>query len=133
MPAPQEMRSRWALDRPTPMERHRILDPKPNASIVKTTLERSQTLLPALQGAKVLTSWAGFIDSTPDGVSVIDLSDTLPGFLLAAGFSGHGFGIGPAADHLVADLLTGATPIVDPTQFRLSRLRASSWGKVAEF
>ncbi|MBO9452200.1 FAD-binding oxidoreductase [Tropicibacter sp. R16_0] len=132
-PTPHETRKRWALDRPTPMEQHRVLDPKPNASIVKTTLDRSQTLLPALQGAKVQASWAGFIDSTPDGVPVIDASDSLPGFLLAAGFSGHGFGIGPAAGHLVADLITGAPPIVDPEQFRLSRLGASSWGKVAEF
>ena len=131
--APHETRSRWRLDQPTPMERNRVLDPAPNASIVQTTLERCQELLPALKSVSVQASWAGFIDSTPDGVPVIDPSEALPGFLLAAGFSGHGFGIGPAAGHLVADLITGAPPIVDPGQFRLLRLRASSWGKVAEF
>lgn len=131
--APHETRSRWALDKPTPMEQHRVLNPTPNRSIVQSTLARSRKLLPALEAVEVQASWAGFIDSTPDGVPVIDPSETLHGFILAAGFSGHGFGIGPAAGHLVADLITGDTPIVDPQQFRLSRLRASSWGKVADF
>jgi glycine/D-amino acid oxidase-like deaminating enzyme len=45
----------------------------------------------------------------------------LPGFYLASGFSGHGFGIGPASGHLIADLVTGDSPIVDPTPFRFER------------
>ena len=57
----------------------------------------------------------------------------LNGFILAAGFSGHGFGIGPGAGHLIADLVTGATPIVDPRPYHPDRLNASVWGKVAEF
>jgi glycine/D-amino acid oxidase-like deaminating enzyme len=128
-----ETRRLWALDRPTPMEETRALDPKPSKRILTTTLRRAQELLPGLTGLKTQAGWAGYIDSTPDGVPVIDLSETLPGFLLAAGFSGHGFGIGPGAGHLIADMLTGAPPIVDPGQYKLSRLSASSWGKVSEF
>ncbi len=131
--APHETRSRWAIDKPTPMEKFRTLDPAFNTSVANTTLQRSHDLLPALKDVPVQATWAGFIDTTPDGVPVIDPSDTLPGFTLAAGFSGHGFGIGPAAGHLIADLITGAAPIVDPQQFRLDRLRHASWGKVADF
>jgi glycine/D-amino acid oxidase-like deaminating enzyme len=57
----------------------------------------------------------------------------LPGLILAAGFSGHGFGIGPGAGHLVADLITGARPVVDPTPYRADRFAGSAWGKVADF
>jgi glycine/D-amino acid oxidase-like deaminating enzyme len=57
----------------------------------------------------------------------------MPGLILAAGFSGHGFGIGPGAGHLIADLATGAAPIVDPAPYRPERLDASVWGKVAQF
>lgn len=131
--AGHETRKIWALDQPTPMEATRVLDPAPNSSIVNATLSAAQTLLPSLKNVKTQASWGGYVDSTPDGVPVIDPSETLPGFLLAAGFSGHGFGIGPAAGHLIADLLTGDDPIVDPTPYRLSRLKASSWGKVSEF
>jgi glycine/D-amino acid oxidase-like deaminating enzyme len=77
--------------------------------------------------------WAGYIDSTPDGVPAIGEIESIPGFVLAAGFSGHGFGIGPGAGHLIADLITGKPPIVDPRPYRPERLNASAWGRVAEF
>jgi glycine/D-amino acid oxidase-like deaminating enzyme len=63
---------------------------------------------------------------TPDAVPVISPVGGLPGFFVATGFSGHGFGIGPGAGRLVADLVTGADPIVDPTPFRLSRFSDGS-------
>jgi glycine/D-amino acid oxidase-like deaminating enzyme len=128
-----ETRRKWALDAPTPMEAMRILDPKPSRAMLSKTLARARQLIPAFNSVEVQAEWGGYIDSTPDGVPVIDPSEVLPGFLLAAGFSGHGFGIGPGAGHLIADLITGADPIVDPSQYRLARLKASSWGKVAEF
>jgi glycine/D-amino acid oxidase-like deaminating enzyme len=53
--------------------------------------------------------------------------------VLASGFSGHGFGIGPGAGHLIADLVTGAPPIFDPKPFRPERFSSSAWGKVADF
>jgi glycine/D-amino acid oxidase-like deaminating enzyme len=56
-----------------------------------------------------------------------------PGFVLAAGFSGHGFGIGPGAGHLIADLVTGKAPIVDPRAYHPDRFARSAWGKVADF
>jgi glycine/D-amino acid oxidase-like deaminating enzyme len=44
------------------------------------------------------------------------------GLVLAAGCSGHGFGLGPGLGHLAAELVVNDTPCVDPTPFRLSRL-----------
>ncbi|MDT8266627.1 D-amino-acid oxidase, partial [Roseomonas sp. DSM 102946] len=48
--------------------------------------------------------------------------EKLPGLTLSTGFSGHGFGIGPGAGRLAADLVAGDAPIVDPTPFRYVRL-----------
>ncbi|MDI5936096.1 MAG: FAD-binding oxidoreductase [Halomonas sp.] len=124
---------KWALDRPTPMERVRILDPHPSERILREILARARRLLPALGSVPVQTSWAGYIDSTPDGVPVIDEPENLPGFLLAAGFSGHGFGVGPGAGRLIADMVTGQTPFVEHRQYRLARLNKGAWGKVSEF
>ena len=61
------------------------------------------------------------MDATPDAVPVISPVDTICGLIVATGFSGHGFGIGPAAGHLVADIATGRAPLVDPHHFRLAR------------
>lgn len=128
-----ETLARWSLDEATPMERNRILDPKTDRSQIELTLSRARALLPELRNAPVAAAWAGYIDSTPDGVPVIADVPSLPGFVLAAGFSGHGFGIGPGAGHLVADIVTGANPIVDPRPYRLERLNDAAWGKVADF
>ena len=66
-------------------------------------------------------SWGGLIDVTPDAVPVISPVPRLPGFFIATGFSGHGFGIGPGAGRLMADLVTGDPPLVDPAPYRLGR------------
>lgn len=89
-------------------------DPRPNAAAIRETHKRALELLPALRKTQISAAWAGFIDSTPDGVPAIGETSELPGFILAAGFSGHGFGIGPGAGHLLADIVTGSNPIVDP-------------------
>ena len=61
------------------------------------------------------------IDVTPDALPVMSAVESVPGFFLASGFSGHGFGIGPAAGELMSGLVLGRTPAVDPAAFRLSR------------
>lgn len=131
--AGHETLKRWRLDEPTPMEANRILDPTPDPKQIAETHARAQKLLPSLRNVAVQARWAGYIDSTPDGVPAIGEVTGLPGFILAAGFSGHGFGIGPGAGHMIADLITDAKPIVDPVPYRPQRLEASAAGRVAEF
>ncbi|SCX78172.1 MULTISPECIES: FAD-binding oxidoreductase [unclassified Pseudomonas] len=124
---------RWKLDQPTPMERMRILDPKADASTVELTYKRAVDLIPMLKTSSVTAAWAGYVDSTPDGVPGIGEMASLPGLVLAAGFSGHGFGIGPGAGHLIADIVCDMPPLVDPRPYHPDRFQSSAWGKVAEF
>jgi glycine/D-amino acid oxidase-like deaminating enzyme len=121
---------RWSLDQMTPFERTRVLDPVPNVAATNMALQRLAEALPGFAGAKVAQHWAGMIDVTPDAVPVISGVDALPGFFIATGFSGHGFGIGPGAGKLMADLVTGARPVVDPTDFRFSRFSDGSRIKI---
>jgi len=113
--------SRWALDRPSPFEKVRVLDPAPTGWALDAAEAALAQSFPAFRGVKRVESWAGLNDATPDTVPVISPADHLPGFFIASGFSGHGFGIGPAAGRLAADLVTGDPPLVDPTPFRFSR------------
>ena len=123
----EELRTkrRWSMDDATPMEAVRVLDPKP----VARTLAEAQTTLsrmfPAFANMQIAQSWGGLMDVTPDAVPVIDQVDRVPGFFIASGFSGHGFGIGPGAGRLMADLVSGDRPIVDPAPYRLSRFARS--------
>ena len=118
--------SQLAPDRRTVFERVRILDPEPDTALSAGALATVAKTFPALKGATVAQHWAGLIDVTPDAVPVISPVDSVPGFFIATGFSGHGFGIGPGAGHLVADLVSGEAPVADPAPFRLSRFSDGS-------
>ena len=112
----------WSFDRPSPFERHRTLDPAADPRLVEQGLTRLAEHYPALKGLEVAQAWGGMIDSTPDGVPVISAVDPLPGLYLSTGFTGHGFGIGPGAGRLAADIVAGDPPIVDPHPYRYSRM-----------
>lgn len=114
---------RWKLDQQSPFERVRILEPKPDEAANREGLKHLSSAFPAFAGARITNSWAGVIDVTPDAVPVIDWVEKVPGLFLASGFSGHGFGLGPGAGHLAADLVSGDAPVVDPAPFRLGRFR----------
>ncbi len=121
----------WKSDGPSPFERTRVLDPDPDLSVVKSALEQIVRAYPVLAGLQMSHAWGGWIDNTPDAVPVISAVDSLPGLFLSTGFSGHGFGVGPGAGRLAADLVAGDAPIVDPTPFRYSRLFDGTLGRPA--
>jgi len=112
---------RWSLDAPSPFEAVRVLDPAPSRAILDEGHANLSAAFPVFKQAEIVERWAGLIDVTPDAVPVIAPVKALPGFFLASGFSGHGFGIGPASGRLIADLVTGDPPIVDPSPFRFER------------
>ena len=116
----------WALDAPSPFEQVRTLDADPAPGINTGAVKALKAAFPDFGGMQVVQQWAGMIDVTPDAVPVISAVDDVPGLVVATGFSGHGFGIGPAAGRLAADLVTGAAPLVDPTPFRFSRFSDGS-------
>jgi glycine/D-amino acid oxidase-like deaminating enzyme len=112
---------RWSLDAVSPFEQVRVLDVAPYDHLLDEALSELQKAYPAFFGAKVEQRWAGMIDTTPDAVPVIDKIDQVPGLFLASGFSGHGFGLGPGAGQLMAEIMLGEKTCVDPAPFRLSR------------
>ena len=112
---------RWDLDRASPFEKLRTLDPDPVGHINDDAMRHLREAFPIFGQATVTQQWAGMIDVTPDAVPVISEVDSMPGLVIATGFSGHGFGIGPAAGRLAAEIATSRPTIVDPTPFRFSR------------
>jgi len=116
----------WALDAKSPFEEVRTLDAEPVPGINGEAVAALKAAFPVFRGMQVVQQWGGMIDVTPDAVPVISAVDDVPGLVVATGFSGHGFGIGPAAGRLAADLVTGAAPLVDPTPFRFSRFSDGS-------
>ena len=111
----------WALDQPSPFEKTRMLDPDPVPFINNAAWASIGEAFPLFRNATITQQWAGMIDVTPDAVPVISPIDDIPGLIVATGFSGHGFGIGPGAGRLAAELATGRPTIVDAEPFRYTR------------
>ena len=111
----------WKLDGVSPFETTRVLDPQPNPRVVRGIRKHLDAVIPRLANTEIVESWAGMVETTPDVVPVIDAVPQLPGFHLATGFSGHGFGLGPGAGKAAAGLLTGTDSGIDIAPLRLSR------------
>jgi glycine/D-amino acid oxidase-like deaminating enzyme len=112
---------RWALDQVSPFEKVRTLDPQPFNHLLDDAVVALKKIYPAFAGMRIEETWAGMIDATPDAVPVIDEIDAIPGLFMASGFSGHGFGLGPGAGKLMAEIVTNQKPCVDPSPYRFSR------------
>ena len=70
---------------------------------------------------RIAERWAGGIDATPEVVPCISALPKIEALYLASGFSGHGFGLGPGAGKLMAQMVMGENPCVDPSPFGYAR------------
>ncbi len=127
----------WKLrpaDQVSVFEKIRTLDPEPHRAANAAVLSKLKAAIPSFASATIAQEWAGLIDTMPDVIPVISPLPGIDGLIVATGFSGHGFGIGPGAGRLVADMVSGETPVVDPSPFHVSRfsdgskIRIENWG-----
>jgi glycine/D-amino acid oxidase-like deaminating enzyme len=106
----------------------RDADPRPNPDKVERSLAELLRLFPGLHGLAIERSWAGYIDVTPDAVPVLDAVPHPRGLIVATGFSGHGFAMGPIAGRLVAELVADGKASLDLSGFRLARFAEGTAG-----
>jgi glycine/D-amino acid oxidase-like deaminating enzyme len=112
-----------------PLVWDRAIEPVPNPRKVQRSLAELQRVLPALPPLGIAKQWAGYIDAAPDLVPVLGEIATLRGFVLATGFSGHGFAMGPIAGRLVSELIVDGKPSLDLSAFRFSRFAEGAIGR----
>lgn len=93
----------------------------PPAGTVAKVISLVSTVLPMVAQAPVARVWGGALDLTPDALPVLDRVPGTAGLYVAAGFSGHGFGIGPAVGQALAALMLGQDPAVSLAPFAFDR------------
>ncbi|MGH8131258.1 MAG: NAD(P)/FAD-dependent oxidoreductase [Steroidobacteraceae bacterium] len=113
--------SRWALDAPSPFERVRVLDPKPETRVLDEMRKQLRRWIPELARAPFVETWGGMIEASPDVLPIISAVEGIDDFYVATGFSGHGFGIGPGAGKLIAGMVCGTAAPAAWSAFRMSR------------
>ena len=91
-----------------------------NLPIVEHVMEAGMTLMPMIGRAKVLRSWGGIMDMTPDGSPIIDRTP-IEGLYLDAGWCYGGFKAVPASGWCMAHLMATDTPHPVARRFRLDR------------
>ena len=116
----------WSGDEISPFEKTRVLNPAPSAKALRKIRAHLDERIPALRSAQFVESWAGMIDAMPDVVPVMDELADPKGLFIATGFSGHGFGIGPGAGSVMADMIDGRPSRFDLKRFRFTRFSDGS-------
>jgi glycine/D-amino acid oxidase-like deaminating enzyme len=106
--------------------RHRILNPIPTPKTITRIRSRLADRVPAFLGMQLVETWSGMIDALPDVVPVLDQAESIEGLWISTGFSGHGFGIGPGAGKIMANLIQGKQPDYNLSRFRLARFSDGS-------
>lgn len=94
---------------------------QPPAQAIADLIERATRLLPDVREARIARVWGGLLDMTPDGLPVIERTPEIEGLVIAAGFSGHGFCLGPITGRIIAELVTQGESSLPLEPFRRER------------
>ncbi|TCK23561.1 sarcosine oxidase subunit beta [Ancylobacter aquaticus] len=95
--------------------------PRPATPLMLNIAKRVAELLPLAGHARIIRSWAGLIENTPDGRPVIDRPEGWDNLTVAT-LSGVGFGLSPASGRAIQQLVTdGACSFADLSSLRLGR------------
>ena len=99
---------------------------RPATPLMRNLAKRVAELLPKAAHLRVIRSWAGVIENTPDGRPVIDRL-AAPDNVVVATMSGVGFGLSPASGHAIADLvLEGRCTFADISKLGIGRFAGLS-------
>ena len=94
-----------------------------NSLTLSASCRAIMSYVPALKDAKIVRSWAGWLDNAFDGVPFISRVDEAPGLILACGFTGHGFGTAPAVGLMLSQMVAGEETVVDISALRYDRFK----------
>lgn len=78
-------------------------------------------LFPVMAKLNVIRSWSGLIAAMSDGIPVLGLTDEVPGYVFATGFSGHGFGLAPVIGRVISEVIMDCQPSLSLKEFCYGR------------
>lgn len=98
------------------------LDAPPNEERAKILVGHAKRMFPALKGEQV-RYWMGFRPSTPDSLPILGPAQSHAGLHFVFGHGHFGMTGGPPSGRLVARLITGQAPGIDPAPYSVQRFR----------
>ena len=98
----------------------------PPAASIARVISSVSSVLPFISHTPICRIWGGLLDLTPDALPVLDCVPSIDGLYIAAGFSGHGFGIAPAVGEAMANKILGKETIISLDDFSFERFNQNS-------
>ena len=95
-----------------------------NLRIVSRMLARAFAFLPGLRACSAIRTWTGFRPATPDKLPLIGRWGADDGLWIAAGHEGLGITTSLGTGRMIADLVAGRRPEIDPAPFDPNRAAA---------
>jgi glycine/D-amino acid oxidase-like deaminating enzyme len=95
-------------------------DPE-GSEVAQMIARKAVAAVPALDGAEVREVWSGVRPMTRDGLPILGWAPEVEGLYVATGHGGQGVMLGGGSGRLVAEMITGRTPFVDPAPFAVNR------------
>jgi glycine oxidase len=92
-------------------------------AIIRQLHAAAARLVPRLESATVIESWAGLRPGSPDGLPLLGAT-AIPGLFLASGHFRNGILLAPVTARVMADLATGKPPATDISEFSPLRFSA---------
>lgn len=115
----QRMPWRAEAQQPAIHEREPIIPPQ--EARLRDAAKLIEQAFPQAGRVGIAEQWGGNIDTLPDGIPVLDAPPAIPGLLVATGFCGHGFALGPIVGKVMTALAEGTQTEFNLRPFRLSR------------
>ncbi len=93
-----------------------------NLPMMEHVMDAAMTLMPVIGQARVLRSWGGIMDMTPDGSPIIDKTG-IDGLYIDCGWCYGGFKAVPGSGFAFAHLIAQDRPHETAARYRLDRFR----------
>jgi len=75
---------------------------------------KAEAIMPELKRQPIIKHWSGLRPGTPENLPTISAHPSIKNLYLNTGHFRYGLTMAPASARLIADLMTGATPQIDP-------------------
>lgn len=96
----------------------------PPAASISQVISSVSSVLPFVSQTPIYRIWGGLLDLTPDALPILDRVPSVNGLYIAAGFSGHGFGIAPAVGEAMASKILGKKTSISLDAFSFERFNS---------
>ena len=93
----------------------------PPAASISRVISSVSSILPFVAQTPIYRIWGGLLDLTPDALPILDCVPSIDGLYIAAGFSGHGFGIAPAVGEVMVSKILGKKTSISLDAFSFGR------------